>query len=126
MGEHNVTADQELDIESHAPYMKVFWALLVLTILEYLYARFLPLGFAALVSGLTVLAITKAFLVGWYFMHLKFEGRWVYGMLIPASILAMILTFALVPDLAMQPVTDVNPDVEEVSATPAEPGVVRL
>ena len=31
-------------------------------------------------------------MVGWYFMHLKFEGNWVYGMLVPAGILAMILT----------------------------------
>ena len=28
-------------------------------------------------------------MVGWYFMHLKFEGKWVYAMLIPAGILAM-------------------------------------
>ena len=32
--------------------------------------------------------------MGWYFMHLKFEGNWVYAMLVPAGILAMILSFA--------------------------------
>jgi cytochrome c oxidase subunit IV len=122
----NLTFDQEMHVESHAPYLKVFFALLVLTILEYCYASTGLLGFLILVLGLMILAVIKASLVGWYFMHLKFEGRWVYGMLIPASILAAILTFALVPDLAMQPVTDENPDIEEVSAAPAGPGVVRL
>ena len=61
-------------------------------------------------------------MVGWYFMHLKFEGRWVYFMLIPAGILAAILTLALVPDLAMQPVTEENPDEETVFSAPLEPG----
>jgi cytochrome c oxidase subunit 4 len=97
----NLTVDQELDVESHAPYIKVFWALLVFTILEYLYARFLPVGFAALVAGLMVLAITKAFLVGWYFMHLKFEGRWIYLLLVPVCLLAMIVVLGLTPDIAL-------------------------
>ncbi|WP_435006900.1 cytochrome C oxidase subunit IV family protein [Tundrisphaera lichenicola] len=100
MAEHNLTADQEIFVESHAPYMKVFWALLVFTILEYLYARFLPIGFAALVAGLMVMALTKAFLVGWYFMHLKFEGRWIYLMLVPVCLLAIIVVLGLTPDVA--------------------------
>jgi cytochrome c oxidase subunit 4 len=100
MAEHNVTADQELNIESHAPYIKVFWALSVFTVLEYLYARFLPLGFVPLVAGLMVLALTKAFLVCWYFMHLKFEGRWIYLMLVPVCLLAMIVVLGLTPDIA--------------------------
>jgi cytochrome c oxidase subunit 4 len=114
MAEHNVTADQELDIESHAPYMKVFWALLVLTILEYLYARFLPVNFIALVSGLMILALTKAFLVCWYFMHLKFEGRWVYLMLVPAGLLAMVVVLGLTPDIAF------HEDPSAVSAAVAD------
>ncbi len=102
MAEQNLTADQEIYIESHAPYMKVFWTLLVLTVLEYAYARFLEgrLSFVALVAGLMVLAITKAFLVGWFFMHLKFEGRWVYLLLVPACLLAVIVVTGLVPDMA--------------------------
>ena len=42
-------------------------------------------GFALLVLGLMSLAGIKAALVGLYFMHLKFEGRWIYFMLVPAS-----------------------------------------
>jgi cytochrome c oxidase subunit 4 len=100
MSEHNLTAEQERRVESHAPYMKVFWALLVFTILEYAYASFLPLGFLPLVVGLMIMALTKAALVGWYFMHLKFEGRWIYLMLAPIGVLATVLVVGLVPDIA--------------------------
>ena len=122
----NLTFDQEMHVESHAPYLKVFGALLVLTILEYLYAKTGLFSFFILITGLMTLAIIKASMVGWYFMHLKFEGRWVYGLLIPAGILAMILTTALVPDVAMQPKTEENPDVEDVAAAPANPGGSQL
>ena len=49
-----------------------------------------------------VLAGIKAGLVGWYFMHLKFEGKWVYLLIVPAIILATILVLALIPDQAMK------------------------
>jgi cytochrome c oxidase subunit IV len=104
MAERNLTPEQERHVESHAPYMKVFWSLLFLTVLEYAYARFLEgkITFAYLVAGLMVLAVTKAFLVGWYFMHLKFEGRWVYLLLVPACFLAVALVTGLTPDMAFQ------------------------
>ncbi len=101
MTDHNLTQEQEVYVESHAPYLKVFWTLLVLTIAEYAYAKFLPkMPFAYLVAGLMVLAITKAFLVGWFFMHLKFEGRWIYMMLVPVCLLATIVVLGLTPDIA--------------------------
>src|SRR5215217_8293369 len=119
----NLTHDQEMEVESHtSQYMKVFGSLLVFTIMEYCYAKYLHLSFFILVLGLMSMAIIKATLVGLYFMHLKFEGKWVYGMLIPAGILAMVLTFALVPDVAMQPVTEENPDLEGIETTPIQPG----
>jgi cytochrome c oxidase subunit 4 len=98
----NITPEQERHVESHAPYMKVFWALLVLTILEYGYARFMEgrISFVSLVAGLMILALTKAFLVGWFFMHLKFEGRWVYFMLVPVCFLAAAVVTGLAPDMA--------------------------
>ncbi len=107
MAEHNLTPEQERHVESHAPYMKVFWTLLVFTILEYGYASFLDLGFAPLVIGLLLMALVKAALVGWYFMHLKFEGRWVYLLLIPAMFLAVVLVVALIPDMAF-PATSID------------------
>jgi cytochrome c oxidase subunit 4 len=123
MSERNLTHDQQVHVESHAPYMRVFWILLVFTIMEYLYAAGMATGpFLILVGGLMFMAIFKATMVGRYFMHLKYEGRWVYGFLIPAAILAVILTVALLPDVAMQPVTEENPDVEGMPTAPVQPG----
>ena len=39
MADTNLTHDQELHVESHAPYLKVFFALLVFTVIEYFYAQ---------------------------------------------------------------------------------------
>ncbi|MEJ7639000.1 MAG: cytochrome C oxidase subunit IV family protein [Singulisphaera sp.] len=124
MAETNLTADQEMHVESHAPYLKVFFALLIFTVMEYFYAM-LPISFLALVVGLMAMAITKATLVGWYFMHLKFEGRWVYFMLVPAGVLATIFVLALYPDIGMQPISEQPASEEEVGVVvPGPPGVV--
>ena len=53
--------------------------------------------------GLTALAVTKAALVAIFFMHLKFEGRWVYLLLVPATLLAVALVLAIYPDIASHP-----------------------
>jgi cytochrome c oxidase subunit 4 len=111
----SMTRDQELHVESHAPYIKVWFFLLVFTIIEYFWARIFKDTFATLILGLLFWAIIKASMVGWYFMHLKFEGKWVYAMLIPAGCLACVLTTALIPDVAMQPVTEENREEEEAT-----------
>jgi cytochrome c oxidase subunit 4 len=113
--------EHELHAESHAPYLKVWFALLVFTVIEYMYAHWFKDTFLILVLGLMLWASIKAAMVGWYFMHLKFEGRWVYGMLIPAAILACVFIFALYPDMALHPVTEENPPEDEASA-PLYPG----
>jgi cytochrome c oxidase subunit 4 len=121
----SMTREQELHVESHAPYLKVWAGLAIFTAIEYFYAHIFKDAFVVLVLGLLVWAVIKASMVGWYFMHLKFEGTWVYYMLIPAGILAIIMTCALIPDLAMQPVTEENPEEEE--STPVsllEPGTL--
>ncbi len=75
----------------------------ILTAVEYFYAAGLKDFFVILLGGLLVLAGIKAGLVGWYFMHLKFEGKWVYLLIVPAIVLATILVLALVPDQALKP-----------------------
>lgn len=92
----------ELEVESHAPYLKVWFGLLVLTVIEYFYARIFMDYFTILILGLLFWAIIKACMVGWYFMHLKFEKPWVYFMIVPALILAVILTLALCPDMVLK------------------------
>ncbi len=101
---------EEHQQEAHAPYLWVWLWLAVLTLVEYFYAAGLKDFFAILLVGLLVLAGIKAGLVGWYFMHLKFEGNWVYLLIVPAIILATILVLALVPDQAMKPTDE---DAEE-------------
>ncbi len=121
MAEPHRTYDQQQDVESHAPYLKVWVALLVLTVLEYAFASYLRVGFTTLALSLMALALVKAALVAWYFMHLKFEGRWVYLMLVPAGILAAVLVLALFPDIGMQPGPADASEITSVSAL-MEPG----
>ena len=77
--------------------------------------------------GLMFWAVIKASMVGWYFMHLKFEQKWVYYMLVPAAILAAVFIFALTPDIAMQPSSDDEPAEDDATTAvmaPLYPGRV--
>ena len=105
----SMTRDQELHVESHAPYLKVFAAWRSSRRSNISAPTSSRIHSPSWSLGLLFWAVIKASMVGWYFMHLKFEGNWVYYMLVPAGILAIILTTALIPDMAMQPVTEENP-----------------
>jgi cytochrome c oxidase subunit 4 len=105
--------------EAHAPYLKVFFALAVLTAIEYYYAAIFKDHFAVLLTGLLALALVKAGLVGWYFMHLKFEGNWVYIMIVPALILATVIVLALCPDMVLKYETEENPGEDISNVLPA-------
>jgi cytochrome c oxidase subunit 4 len=48
---------------------------------------------------MTAVSCTKAMLVILFFMHVKYEANWKYVLTIPASIMAIFLTLALVPDI---------------------------
>src|SRR3954468_9005356 len=116
-----VSADmaQELQVESHAPYLKVWAGLAFLTAVEYFYALLFKDHFTLLVAGLLSLALVKAGMVGWYFMHLKFERPWVYLLIVPACVLAVGLTITLVPDQAMRPTDDEESDENQSWTVPA-------
>lgn len=124
MTEATATAPHADSAGDHAPapYLKVFVYLLLLTVAEYFYAmaasRF-GIPFPLLVLGLVVMALTKAVLVAMYFMHLKYEGRWVYLMVVPACLMAVILVVALVPDIGMHEPD--GPSVAEIPAAPSRP-----
>jgi len=129
---HPLPADlaEELFVESHAHYVIVWSILAVLTGVEYLYALILKDHFLLLVVGLVSLALVKAGMVGWYFMHLKFERRWVYILIIPACVMAVFLTLMLYPDMAMKPGVEENAGEDDAWLAPAlnadEPPVIRL
>jgi cytochrome c oxidase subunit 4 len=112
--------DEEHQQEAHAPYLLVWLWLAILTGVEYFYAAGLKDVFVILLIGLLVLAGIKAGLVGWYFMHLKFEGKWVYLLIVPAIVLATILILGLVPDQSLKPI-DTDMEIEEtVLSLPAD------
>jgi cytochrome c oxidase subunit 4 len=125
----NMTASEiaaEHAAESHVPYITIWAYLAVLTAIEYVYAlafqEWISVPFLVLLLGLLFLAAVKAGLVGWFFMHLKFEGPWVYIMIIPACILAAILVCALMPDISFKPETEENAEEETVWIAPAREG----
>src|SRR5271155_877004 len=117
MSASEVTAEHAA--ESHAPYLKVFGALAALTLVEYYYASIFKSHFLILLLGLLSLALVKAGMVGWYFMHLKFEGKWVYILIVPAMILATIIVLALSPDMVLKPETEENPGEDSAYVLPA-------
>lgn len=80
-------------------YYKVFFGLLVFTVSTFFLAEGLENKFASIVSVLLI-ATVKASLVALFFMHLKFEGKWKYLLLVPTCILAIVLVVALLPDIA--------------------------
>jgi cytochrome c oxidase subunit 4 len=90
---------QELHQEPN--YMAVFGALLVLTIVE-VGIFYLKIGRVYFITALILLALVKAFLVAWYFMHLRSE-RWtlIFITVIP-FILALDLLLGLMPDIGHQ------------------------
>ena len=88
--------------ETQRPYMKVFGALALLTLIEVLVA-FLPIAKILIVIFLIALALTKALLVAMYFMHLKYDRRILTLIAASPLILAAILALALLPDIAFQP-----------------------
>lgn len=107
----------------HVNYMKIFWTLLFLTVAEYFYAMLTQDNFVLLVLGLMTLALVKASLVGLYFMHVKFEGKWVYATIVPACILAVLLVMALVPDIGRDKTQDdlIVPEDDSAMMTISQP-----
>jgi cytochrome c oxidase subunit 4 len=75
--------------EEHAkrPYVYVFLVLAVVTLLE-VYASGLEFLAIYRITILIVMATVKASLVAAYYMHLRYEPRWI--MLIPFGALALV------------------------------------
>lgn len=83
-------------------YLAVFLGLCALTTLSFLtYFDFWRDHVPSEVSRAFMMAVscTKAMLVIMFFMHLKWEANWKWVLTVPASIMAALLIFALVPDI---------------------------
>jgi cytochrome c oxidase subunit 4 len=83
----------------HPNYMGIFWWLLALTILE-IGVIYLPIPHLAIAILLVGMALTKAALVGLYFMHLRFERVSLGLIALTPLVICVFLIFMLVPDLS--------------------------
>jgi len=87
--------------QAHAEpnYMAIFWWLFALTIIEVgiVYAH---LPHAYTVVALVLLALLKAFLVAWNFMHLRFEKGALIAVVGLPLLLLVDLFLGLMPDIA--------------------------
>ena len=103
------TADHG-DHQPHFDSWKIFIALCVCTGASWLADEAYGWGVVDSRKVIAVLvlaiAVAKAQFVMRYFMHLKFEGRWKYVLLLPTAILACGLPLALAPDIALHYYTE--------------------
>lgn len=83
---------------STANYLRVFYILLVLTIVE-VGIVYLHLPKILLVGLLIVLAVWKAALVAMHFMHLKFEKATLAWVALTPFVLCVFLILMLLPDI---------------------------
>ncbi len=84
--------------KEHPKYVKIFWWLLALTIIEVAVA--IPEYSIVLKAILLIgLACSKAALVAIYFMHLKFERKTLAAIVITPFLICVFLVIMLMPDL---------------------------
>jgi caa(3)-type oxidase subunit IV len=83
---------------STSAYIKVFYVLLVLTIVEVTIV-YLGLPKMLLVALLVIFAVWKAGLVAMHFMHLKFEKRTLAVVALAPFVLCVFLILMLMPDI---------------------------
>lgn len=83
---------------SHPNYMRIFWILFALTIVEVAIA-YAGLPKTLLVSLLVILAVWKAALVALHFMHLKFERKTLAWIALSPFVLCVFLILMLLPDI---------------------------
>jgi cytochrome c oxidase subunit IV len=81
----------------NAPYMLIFGVLLVMTLAEVGYA-FLSLPKIWLAIGLCVMAVWKAALVALYYMHLRWEPKRLWVLVVAPLPLVVILITAVLTE----------------------------
>ena len=86
------------DAHSTANYLRIFYILLALTIVEVAIV-YLHLPKMLLVGLLVVLAVWKAALVAMHFMHLKFERKTLALVALTPFVLCVFLILMLLPDI---------------------------
>lgn len=82
-------------------YYLIFVGLFILTIITIVVAMHRFQSEAVNLGVAIAIAVAKASLVCLFFMHLKFEGKLIYLILLVPIGLCIVLTLALIPDIVM-------------------------
>src|SRR5688572_16826737 len=104
-------------VKSTKLYWMVFFALIVLTALTVTQARLMSLDHTTNRIIGVIIACTKGTLVALFFMHLKYEKRYFYPVVIFPLVLLLVIIFANFPDVAFGEHT--SPGVELGHPAPA-------
>jgi cytochrome c oxidase subunit 4 len=100
MAEH----DTEAHVTSTRPYLVIFGALCILTLISFVVNGQVTSGNLSSTTGFLLIlgvAIVKAVLVGAYFMHLIFDWGRLYFVIIPVCIMATMMVIVLLPDIVL-------------------------
>jgi cytochrome c oxidase subunit IV len=90
-------------------YMIVAVVLAVCTASSFVFNKFVHEHLLTAVMGFVLIlgvAVLKAFLVGFYFMHLKWDWRLLYFIIVPVFILGVMMVIILMPDCVIGPGRD--------------------
>jgi len=102
-------------------YFLVGGALLVLTVITYLASLVHYPSFAIAIVVAIAIATVKAFLVLWYFMHMKYEDKlvWMFGIGYPLVLFAILLGFQVL-DVPLRRKPEVPRVIQEQTRTEAQ------
>ena len=93
-------------VHHHVPYYKIFGLLVILTGVTVAVAFIEIRSEIGKVLLALAIASVKASAVALFFMHLKFEGKLIYLILIVPLLLCVLLVVALIPDIVYGTTTD--------------------
>jgi caa(3)-type oxidase subunit IV len=85
-------------------YLAVFIALSVFTAVSFIVNWLQQHDFFSITTAAAIImavAVVKACLVGFIFMHLKWDWRKLYFMIIPAFIIGTMMIIVLLPDIVL-------------------------
>ncbi len=105
MATPNTTEYDHDDPDHHAAmvkaYLVVFLALAVFTLLSFIINAIFGIGSTLGAALIMAVAVVKACLVGFIFMHLKWDWYKLYFMILPAFIIATMMIIVLLPDIVL-------------------------
>lgn len=102
MGHSHSSNETEVHKSHKKEYMIIFFVLAVLTVVEIWIAELKMLTKFQKGTGLTLLAVGKAFIVAYYYMHLKEETKWV-KFIAAIPIMAAVFAFVLILESYYKP-----------------------